>query len=87
MSDAFSPPTWRPIAAAIVHYQERAWLGMFAPAGTARPIIDKLNAEITKVLRAPGIKETFEAQGPVPLCRHPSSCRNAQARNRHLGPM
>ncbi|MEY4099016.1 MAG: hypothetical protein RL300_187, partial [Pseudomonadota bacterium] len=48
-------------------YQERAWLGLFAPAGTPGPIVDKLNAEIAKVLQSPAIKEGFEAQGLLPL--------------------
>jgi len=30
-----------------------AWWGIFAPAGTPQPIIDKLNAEVAKVLRSP----------------------------------
>lgn len=57
--------------AGLPEYQERAWLGLFAPAGTPKLIIDKLSAEMAKMLRAPGIKETFEAQGLIPLVSTP----------------
>lgn len=53
--------------AGLPQYQERGWLGLFAPAGTPRAIIDKLNAEMLKILRAPGTKESFETQGLVSL--------------------
>jgi tripartite-type tricarboxylate transporter receptor subunit TctC len=28
-----------------------AWYGVFAPAGTPKPIVDKLSAELAKILR------------------------------------
>ncbi len=41
-----------------------AWWGIFAPAGTPQPIIDKLNAEIAKVLRSPDTnKQLTETMG------------------------
>jgi len=63
--------------AGLPEYQEKAWLGLFAPAGTPKPIIDKLAAEMAKVLRSPGIKETFEAQGLVP--HHSTPAQFAEA--------
>lgn len=39
------------------------WVGMFAPKATPQPIIDKLNAEIAKILAMPDIKERFAAGG------------------------
>jgi tripartite-type tricarboxylate transporter receptor subunit TctC len=48
-------------------YNERAWLGLFAPAGTPKAIVDRLNAEVAKVLRSPNIKETLEGLGLLPL--------------------
>jgi tripartite-type tricarboxylate transporter receptor subunit TctC len=35
------------------------WLGIFAPAKTPQPIIDKLNAELVKVLQLPDVKKTL----------------------------
>jgi tripartite-type tricarboxylate transporter receptor subunit TctC len=41
-----------------------AWWGIFAPAGTPQPIIDKLNAEIAKILRSPDTnKQLTETMG------------------------
>jgi len=33
------------------------WLDMFAPAGTPKPIVDKLNADIARILDTPKMKE------------------------------
>jgi tripartite-type tricarboxylate transporter receptor subunit TctC len=43
------------------------WVGMFAPKGTPQPIVDKLNAEIGKILAMPDIKERFAAGGAETL--------------------
>ena len=41
-----------------------AWWGIFAPAGTPQPIIDKLNAEVAKVLKTPETnKQLTESMG------------------------
>jgi tripartite-type tricarboxylate transporter receptor subunit TctC len=36
-----------------------AWWGIFAPAGTPRPIIDKLHAELVKALNLADVKKTL----------------------------
>jgi tripartite-type tricarboxylate transporter receptor subunit TctC len=36
-----------------------AWWGIFAPAGTPKPIIDKLNAELAKVFSQPDVRKTL----------------------------
>jgi tripartite-type tricarboxylate transporter receptor subunit TctC len=43
------------------------WVAMFAPAGTPKPVVDKLNAEIAKILAMPDIKERFAAGGAETL--------------------
>ncbi|MGZ5093297.1 MAG: Bug family tripartite tricarboxylate transporter substrate binding protein [Burkholderiales bacterium] len=37
-------------------YEFRGWVGVFAPAGTPKPIVDRMNAEIKKVLERPDNK-------------------------------
>lgn len=37
-------------------YEYRGWVGVFGPAGLPRPIVDRLNAEIKKVLERPDNK-------------------------------
>ena len=36
---------------------EGAWHSVFAPAGTPRPIIAALNAEVAKMLTAPEVRQ------------------------------
>jgi tripartite-type tricarboxylate transporter receptor subunit TctC len=42
------------------------WYGLLAPAKTPRPIIDRLNREVTKVLAMPDVKEFLFNQGLDP---------------------
>ena len=37
--------------------------GILAPAGTPKPIIDRLNADINKVLKMPDVRAKLEAAG------------------------
>ena len=39
------------------------WFGILAPAGTPKPIIDKLNTAINKVLQDPSVKAAIEKEG------------------------
>jgi tripartite-type tricarboxylate transporter receptor subunit TctC len=41
--------------------EESSWYAFFAPKGTPRPIIDKINRDVNKVLAMPDMKER-EAQ-------------------------
>jgi tripartite-type tricarboxylate transporter receptor subunit TctC len=50
----------------------RSWYGLFVPAGTPRPIIDKLAAEIGRVVNAPGFREkNLYPRGLVPAVNTP----------------
>ncbi len=53
--------------AGVPGYEATIWLGLMAPAGTPRPILEKLNAEINKVVNAPEMKEAWAKQGAVPM--------------------
>ena len=48
-------------------YEVLAWYGVFAPAGTPKPIVDKLSAELAKILRIPEVRETLKANGNDPI--------------------
>jgi tripartite-type tricarboxylate transporter receptor subunit TctC len=52
-------------------YNEKAWQGVFAPAGTPKPIVDKLSAEIARILSSPGTREMLEHQGVEPFISTP----------------
>ena len=47
----------------VAGYDVRSWAGLMAPAGTPRPIIDRLNAEVLKSLQLPAIKSRLEEMG------------------------
>ncbi len=48
------------------------WNGLLAPAKTPRPIIERLHAELNKVLKSPGVIEKLKAQGLEPLPLSPA---------------
>lgn len=42
------------------------WYGLFMPAGTPAPIVQKMNAQVNKLLAMPEVKEAIAAQGAEP---------------------
>ena len=44
-------------------YDVRSWAGLMAPAGTPKPVIDKLNAETLKAIQLPHVKVRLEEMG------------------------
>src|SRR5262245_13149679 len=53
--------------AGLAGYDAVIWLGMMAPAGTPKAIVDLLNADIQKIASSPDVKETWAKQGAVPM--------------------
>jgi len=53
------------------------WTALFAPKATPQPIIDKLGAEVVKILAMPDVKERFAAGGVVTI---PSTAAELDAR-------
>jgi tripartite-type tricarboxylate transporter receptor subunit TctC len=49
------------------------WFGVFAPAGTPRPIVDRLNTEFTRALSAPDIRERLARMGAEPSPMSPEA--------------
>ena len=50
-------------------YDFKSWFGLIAPAGTPRPVITKLNAEVIKALKDPAVLErldNYEIYGSSP---------------------
>jgi tripartite-type tricarboxylate transporter receptor subunit TctC len=47
------------------------WLGLVAPKGTPKPIVDKINAEVVKALSDPAVKEKSERTGNYPVTATP----------------
>jgi len=53
--------------AGVKGYETTIWLGIMAPAGTPRAVIERLNAEITRVVNRPDVKKTWSEQGAQPM--------------------
>jgi tripartite-type tricarboxylate transporter receptor subunit TctC len=49
--------------AGIPEYNHTIWIGVMAPAGTPRAIVETLNREINKILSRPEIQESWRRQG------------------------
>ncbi len=47
-------------------FEITAWFGLLAPAKTPQAIIDRINLEVTKILKLPDLKARFIAQGAEP---------------------
>jgi tripartite-type tricarboxylate transporter receptor subunit TctC len=57
--------------AGVPGYEATIWIGLMAPAKTPKPIIDKLNAEVIKVMNRPDVKADWAKQGAVPMLMTP----------------
>ena len=55
------------------------WYGIMAPAGTPRPVIDFLNAEVLRILALPDVREKFSGLGADPTPGTPEKFGAAMA--------
>ena len=57
--------------AGVPGYESTIWIGIMAPKGTPKAVVDKLNAEINKAINKPAIQAAWSKQGAVPLVMTP----------------
>jgi tripartite-type tricarboxylate transporter receptor subunit TctC len=62
-------------------FEVAVWHGMWAPAGTPKPVIEKLNAALKVALKDPGIVSKFAELGTEPV---PESRATPEALRSHL---
>jgi tripartite-type tricarboxylate transporter receptor subunit TctC len=53
--------------AGVPGYDSGIWLGLMAPAGTPRPVRERLNAEVNKIIGSAEVRETWLKQGTFPM--------------------
>jgi tripartite-type tricarboxylate transporter receptor subunit TctC len=53
--------------AGLPNFNVLSWNGLAAPARTPRPIVDKLNAQVNRILAAPEVKKQLESLGGFPV--------------------
>jgi tripartite-type tricarboxylate transporter receptor subunit TctC len=52
-------------------YEATIWLGMMAPKGTPKAVVDKLNEAVSKISSQADVKATWAKQGAVPMVMSP----------------
>jgi tripartite-type tricarboxylate transporter receptor subunit TctC len=57
--------------AGVSGYEATIWLGLMAPAGTPKAIVDKLNTAVTAAVKRADIVKLWTAQGAVPMAMSP----------------
>ncbi len=55
------------VEAGVADFETAIWFGLVAPAGTPRPIVDKLAKAIGEATGAPEVAKAWEPQGILPL--------------------
>ncbi len=65
-------PDVPPIADALPGYEARGWNGILAPAGTPKPVIDRLHREIVKVARSPEFGQVLTGEGATAVGNTPA---------------
>jgi tripartite-type tricarboxylate transporter receptor subunit TctC len=68
-----SMPDLPTIAETLPGYEATAWQGLFAPAGTPRPVVDKLAAQVKGILETPEVATSLEAVGAEPAPMPPDA--------------
>ena len=51
----------------VAGYEATIWLGLLAPKGTPAAIVNRLNAEVSKIASNPEVRKAWEAQGTTPM--------------------
>ena len=67
-------------ALGIANFDVRSWFAIAAPAGTPKPVIERLNAEVRKAVDVPEVKARLTAMGGEPAAGTPEAMRERVAR-------
>lgn len=54
-------------------YEATIWLGIMAPKGTPKAVVDKLNEAVSKISSQADVKQTWAKQGAVPMVMSPEA--------------
>ena len=67
------------IAESVPGFEATTWFAMFAPAGTPKPVVDRLNAEVLRVFRLPEVAERLKTLGLEAVLSSPEELATYQA--------
>lgn len=63
-------------------FESGTWQGVLMPAGTPQPIVDRLSAELTRIIRSPEVRSRLTAQGAEVYTMSPTELGQFYARER-----
>jgi len=63
------------VAEALPGFEVVGWYGVIGPAGMPRPLVDRLNGELLKILNAPEVRERIVSDGSEPAGVGPDEFR------------
>ena len=55
------------IEAGVADFEMETWFGVFAPAATPAPVLEKLRSAMATVVARPDVIATFEKTGGIPM--------------------
>lgn len=58
--------------AGVPGYESTIWLGLMAPKGTPKDVVDKLNAAMQEAMKQPAVREAWAKQGAAPMFMSPA---------------
>ena len=67
------------VAETIPGFEATTWFAVFAPAGTPKPVVDRLNAEVLRVFRLPEVAERLKTLGLEAVLSSPEELASYQA--------
>ncbi len=67
------------VAESLPGFEATTWFAMFAPAGTPKAVIDRLNAEAVRVFKLPDVQERLQKLGLEPVLSSPDELARYQA--------
>ena len=59
--------------AGVAGYEATIWLGLMAPRGTPKAVVDKLNEAVSKIVNQPEVRQLWAKQGAVPMLMSPEA--------------
>jgi tripartite-type tricarboxylate transporter receptor subunit TctC len=68
------------VAETVPGFEATTWFAMFAPAGTPRDVVQRLNAELQRVFKLPDVAERLKTLGLEPWLSTPEELSAYQAR-------
>ena len=66
-----APDTPTMVEEGIADFVVESGFGLFAPAGTPRPVVDRVNAAVRKALAHPAVRDSLASQGADPVGNSP----------------